>query len=841
MDARLKDMIKSNPQTSNFISSQNNTPKLATYNSRYPWFDEEDYKRLVQIADAQWVTWSKKAQFMDELYQYYYPQVLNSHKLDERQEQINNAVYENWDALVNWEPQANINLKLTQLSQKAKEKFWIAYDTPDEDVIAAMRDNIPDGDRLLQEYVNDWNPELLYQAWIYDRPVQQWGTKDLINQASTSDKSWGEKNLWEKWETVTNYTNLVWLWTEELDEQAWKFADKWLDWGNSLAEMGTDSLKKKIENMSPEEIASYREQYNQLAKDKSIQAAYVEWDTLVEQLWNGIKWNIKYRDDDEAFLKWLVGKKANLGESLVWADDILKWETDPNVIQFFGNIPASTLKTFTATVRGMTNPYDTMKWIYLLGKDVVDNGFKNSAIWQRYWSWDWLAKAMNEDPVWVADDALAVAEIVWKPFGANIWSANDALAQKTVWSVYGVMDNATKLANDTFWDNIATKWLEKASNVLQTESSLSKMANELKDTKDYLGDKISESKLGTAIKNAKEEFINKIVGIDEQDREFIRNNKELVNDYLDGKKNVETVFEDVKEKINNKTLENSEMWKEYEVIRQRGQTVNTEALWSDIVDTFKKNKISINADWDLEFDKLSKFNSTQQKALQDAWQVIKEAQAAWNIDAWTLLDLRQKMDDKINWEGKAQTQSAVDKSAEKLIKEMRWIVDERAKTQIDWLKELDEKYWPAMEELNQIKKDWMNKDGSFKDNARSKIKNLTKAWNEERLSRLEKVAPWLTQDLKALDVWLTIERASRQGVWQYSKWFLWWSLPAGVANPIAWLAWLWLWILTTPKNYVKLVENYPDIVAKLEAGNPLTKVEAGRLQALASRIQDGMK
>jgi hypothetical protein len=32
---------------------------------------------------------------MDELYQYYYPQVSNSHKLNERQVELNQATYKN--------------------------------------------------------------------------------------------------------------------------------------------------------------------------------------------------------------------------------------------------------------------------------------------------------------------------------------------------------------------------------------------------------------------------------------------------------------------------------------------------------------------------------------------------------------------------------------------------------------------------------------------------------------------------------------------------------------------------------------------------------------------------
>ena len=140
-----------------------------------------------------------------------------------------------------------------------------------------------------------------------------------------------------------------------------------------------------------------------------------------------------------------------------------------------------------------------------------------------------------------------------------------------------------------------------------------------------------------------------------------------------------------------------------------------------------------------------------------------------------------------------------------------------------------------------IKKDWLNPDWTFKDNARSKLRNLTKAWNEEKLARLEKVIPWISNDLKALDVWLTVERASKQWVWQYSKWVLAWSLPAWVANPLAWLAWLGLWVLSTPKNYVKLIEAYPDIVAKLEAWKDLLPSDMNKLQSLASRLQDWME
>lgn len=847
-------------QNTKKTTSKNNT--LVTYNSRYPWFDEEDYKRLVEIADSTGVTWSEKAQLMDELYQYYYPQVYNKHKLDERQVEINNAVYEHGTALVNGDAQTNANLKLTQLSQKAKEKFGIAYDTPDNDVIAAMTKGIPNGEQLLTDYINNGNPELLYQAWIYDRPTQQWGTKDLINQASSpSDKAWSDKNLLEKWETVTNYTNLLWWGTEELDNAASKFADKWLDRWNTIVEKTTDNLKDKINNMSKEEIEKYRKQYKKELKDKKWTVGQVEWDNLLKQWVNIIKWNISYDYNDEDFLKWLISKKANLGETLTSADDkLIEWDSAWSIVQMYGNIPSSALKTFTATVRGMTNPYDTMKWLY----KIIATEEWHQAILDRYGSWDGFSRALNEDPVWVADDILAVAELGtniarWgvKAYGKmtgnpnivasasnipQIWSANDALASKTIWGTYKAMDY--------IGDYSDSGTIKTINRVLQDQSSLWKLTENTK--KDW--EALKESWLGQAIQNAKDEFINKMVWVDEKDRKFIRENKELVNNYLDGKKNVDTVLDDVKNKIEQKWIENSEMWKEYEVLREKGQTVNTDALANDMVDTLWKNKITINADWNLEFDKLSKFNPAQQKALQEAWQVIKDAQAAATVDAGTILDLRQKFDDLVNRTDKPtelRNMSSVDKTTEKLIKEMRGTIDARAKAQINWLAELDSKYAPALDEMKEIKKDWFDSDGKIRDNARSKIRNLTKAWNEERLARLEKIAPWITQDLRALDVWLTIEKATKQWVAQYGKWVLGWGWGIGtlwaasagwpIAWVITWLAALWLWTLTSPKNYVKLVENYPDIVSKLTAGTELLPSDLSRLQALASRLEDWME
>jgi hypothetical protein len=200
----------------------------------------------------------------------------------------------------------------------------------------------------------------------------------------------------------------------------------------------------------------------------------------------------------------------------------------------------------------------------------------------------------------------------------------------------------------------------------------------------------------------------------------------------------------------------------------------------------------------------------------------------------------------LKWDGKPadlKDVSSVDKSTEKLIKEMRWVIDARAKGSVQWLRELDEKFAPAMAEMEKIQKDWLNSDWTLKDTARSKIRNLTKAWNEERLARLEKLMPWITNDLKALDVGLTIDRATKQWVWQYAKNIWLWSTLAFAAswNIPAALVSAWVGILSTPKNFVRLIEAYPDIAKKLQSWGKLLPADINRLQSLASRLEDGIE
>ena len=829
---------------------QNPAQTKTTKQEKFPWLNQQQIANIEKYTAN--LTWAEKKQEQQKIYQAMI-QAIEAENFNDSRTAMENERFRN--SLSKTDPREckfdQSACRQSALVDLVKDARNLKANT-DENTVMQMFMQEMDyrgiGMDKLNAYLDSGDESILYETWLKTqretvqwKSIQQWWVRSLINPAS----EW-----WILPESKSEWRNPIGAAAETVDNAANKFADKFtVTW-----EKATNNLANKIQNMSKKEVAQYRKQYEKLLKDKDWRVGRVQGDTIVEQLWNGIKWNISYDYNDKDFMEWLVSQKANLWESLIWADDILKWETNPNVIQFFGNIPSSAVKTFTATVRGMTNPYDTMKWLYKLAATEE----WHQALLNRYGSWDALAKAMNTDPVWVADDVLAVAElgtniakwwlkftwkVTWNQSLANmanniptIWSANDALAQKTVWGIYGGLDKLADMSDNKLvqW---AVRYAEDASSIQQTVNDVKKVWGA-----------IADSAVGQAVKNWKDEMIDKIVWIDEKDREFIQNNKEIVNEYLDGKKTVETVFDEVKDKVSEKRLQNSEMGQEYGNLRKnKSKVVNTEWITADMKKTLKKNWITIDKDNNLKFSDMSKFNAKQKAALIDAWNELKLVEKKKNINAWNVLDMRQKFDDKLNWDGKAMdlnwNLSAVDKATEWLIQDMRWAIDNRAKVSVDWLKELDAKYSEALAEMQQIKKDWLNPDWTFKDNARSKLRNLTKAWNEAKLERLEKVIPWITNDLKALDVWLTVEKATKQWVWQYSK-SIWvagtvWALASW--NVPALLASIWVWILATPKNFVRVLEAYPDIAEKLSAWQELLPSDVAKLQSLAARIQDWME
>lgn len=106
---------------------------------------------------------------------------------------------------------------------------------------------------------------------------------------------------------------------------------------------------------------------------------------------------------------------------------------------------------------------------------------------------------------------------------------------------------------------------------------------------------------------------------------------------------------------------------------------------------------------------------------------------------------------------------------QKISRDLRGLYDDLGKQQIPGLKELDEAYAPEVKILNQIKKDYLKPDGTFKDGAVTKLANLTGKGKEQTLQRLEKIMPGVTQRVQILKAAEDIERAAGLKVGTYAR------------------------------------------------------------------------
>lgn len=102
-------------------------------------------------------------------------------------------------------------------------------------------------------------------------------------------------------------------------------------------------------------------------------------------------------------------------------------------------------------------------------------------------------------------------------------------------------------------------------------------------------------------------------------------------------------------------------------------------------------------------------------------------------------------------------------------RDLRSTYDTLGKSQIPGLKELDAAYEPEIKFLKQIKKDYINTDGTFKDGAVNKIANSTGVGKENLLSRLENVMPGITKRVQVLKAVEDIERAKGIKIGNYGR------------------------------------------------------------------------
>ncbi len=235
----------------------------------------------------------------------------------------------------------------------------------------------------------------------------------------------------------------------------------------------------------------------------------------------------------------------------------------------------------------------------------------------------------------------------------------------------------------------------------------------------------------------------------------------------------------------------SETGRQYDTVRNLSIVVPKSEIKNTIFSQLESEGLS--SGWKLNLVDLP---VKDRGAIQQAVKYINEY--GENMTPKNALSIRQKLDDLISYK------SDVGSNGERIVKWLRAKIDEYLWEKLPWLKEIDAEYAPERQFWSQIRRDIYNKDWTVKDNALSIISNITNKGNEARLTRMEKILPWIWEKVKALRAFEDIQSASGIKVWTYLRnsttWWL--ALTGNIIPAIA------LWVWTHPVVVWRLLEAY---------------------------------
>lgn len=359
----------------NFLSnSRINTVNLdpITYNSRYPWFDQANYRKLESKADNLWLTGYQREQFMDNLYQQVLPEVQKQIKNSDRRKYINDASYEvsqiqDKDAQI----QAKSKLAVTEISQKLKEKYNIDPSTNDEQLFNDWIKSVPNGNQLFANYLNKWDTELLKKWGLWGDEV------DNDSYAKIESKiNWALK--WDWGRLSTNWLKYVQWWKLILDATELAKA-KWATWMNDW------EIMRNIIKSSPklqQKVAELQSLQNSLTEwDKSVLEGKTNWIEVGKAWFSLFPWvSLQFGDDTSMNIALVKDKPASYKEIQDLIDvkekfgDNYVWEVG-NVAKVFASQPIDTLKKkWNQTLNELDNIWTNMEsfWNDIMPKQVVE-------------------------------------------------------------------------------------------------------------------------------------------------------------------------------------------------------------------------------------------------------------------------------------------------------------------------------------------------------------------------------------------------------------------------------------------------------------------------------------
>ena len=436
------------------------------------------------------------------------------------------------------------------------------------------------------------------------------------------------------------------------------------------------------------------------------------------------------------------------------------------------------------------SPYKNL-WMAVLNQIKTDTSsawFFADYITEAYWSIPKYVESFLERPAETWSDTISVLE-GWAYLGKKVWLLDSVKADMIIEWLWKLdpFEQAMKYGNKlNYWPVLkAETW------VLKLWAKALKMPFK-------------------AVKNFWDIIVNKLSWLTEEERKFIRENPDEVEKFIKWDDTSQTLIDRIKDKFDDLTSDKKKEGEEYEKIKNTNQPINTK----DLIEWIKEKLTTIWGKLTRNWIKLEKtITPALNNKVKELFTYIHDLQKRGKkATASDLHWLRQQLDSLANWDNVPKWLEA---TFTNMVKDIRRLVDGTLKDQVPWMREVDVKYSWIIKDINALKQDWFNKDGTLKDSAYSKIRNLTNKWaNQPKLERLEMLIPWITKDLKALAAAESVEKAWNQMVWQYAN-QIWWvgGWITAITSLLTWwlsvpalILWLLGMQLATPKNLVSLLK-----------------------------------
>ncbi len=270
----------------------------------------------------------------------------------------------------------------------------------------------------------------------------------------------------------------------------------------------------------------------------------------------------------------------------------------------------------------------------------------------------------------------------------------------------------------------------------------------------------------------------------------------------------EGLAEEAISKINGRLKQLEETGKEYKVIRELPNPIKVQPnLFAELIES--TTGLTVDYGGKLIPDTLSKIRIPGEVAkLQSIFDRYNPLFKQGEMLSAEFLNLRTDLADMAKFESSFGRNKALDN----LSGIIRGKLNTAVRPSIKGLEELDRIFGAESAELKAIKRDYFNANGTLKDNAVSKIANLTGRGKEAVLGRMEKIIPGITERVITLKAIEDIQLASGQKVGAYTRAIL---VGGGVLtiNPVAIVA----AILASPHIAVQILRGYGKLLGLKDA------------------------